>query len=254
MAEKGIATVLRGYEYFKIFNKQVFYNKFAYIWSLAIPIVFLLVNRLNAEEALTYEEFAYSTLFFWSYMILITASDGIGMGLLQMRDSNFLKMYTYISGSKFPIVLGKVFSQLLFLWVNMVVFLSFSGIIHQQPIISLLFTSVLLLIPVALPIYFLFVIPATWRVRAASLGPMLTLTVLLLVNIANIRVDTGTLVDYAIYLNPATVMIQFSKGIHSFVLHTHLEMTWIPLGVLFIYVLFGLGGYRKLDIISREAR
>jgi len=252
--EKGVSTVLRGYEYFKIFNKQVFYNKFAYIWSLAIPIVFLIFNSLNAEEAMTYGEFAYSTLFFWSYMILITASDGIGMGLLIMRDSNFLKMYAYISGSKLPIILGKVFSQLFFLWVNMVVFLSFSAIIHQQPILSLLFTSVLLLIPVALPIYFLFVIPATWRVRAASLGPMLTLSVILFVNVINIRLDTGTLIDYAIYLNPATVIVQFSEAIHSFILQMPIEMTWIPLGVLILYVIIGFSGYRKLDIISREAR
>lgn len=254
MYERVVLTVLRGYEYFKLFNKQVFYNKIAYIWSLAIPIVFLLLNSFDSQEATAYESFSYAVFFFWSYMILITAADGIGMGLLIMRDSSFLKMYTYISGSKLPIVLGKIFSQLLFLWVNMVIFLLFSAMIHQQPFTSLLLTSILILIPVAVPMYFLFVIPATLRVKATSLGPLLTLGVLLFVNIANVRMNTGSVLDYVMYLNPATTIIKMSESVHVLLLHATFEIAWVPLSVLILYFMIGIVSYRKLDIISREAR
>jgi len=176
------------------------------------------------------------------------------MGLLTMRDSNFLKMYTYITGSKFPIVLGKILSQLFFLWVNMVIFLLFCAIIYQQPFTSLLLTSILILIPVAVPLYFLFVIPAIFRVRATSLGPILTLGVILLVNFSNVRMSTGTVLDYVVYLNPATVIVTLSKSVHAFLVDATIDIAWASLTVLIIYFVIGIVSYQRLDIISREAR
>ncbi len=209
---------------------------------------------MDGEMVASYDSFSHAVIFFWSYMILITAADGIGMGLLSMRDSNFLKMYTYISGSKFPIVFGKILSQLFFLWVNMVILLLFSAIIHQQPVTSLLLTSILILIPIAIPMYFLFVIPAILRVRATSLGPLLTLGVILLVNFSNVHMSTGTALDYVVYLNPATVIVTLSKSVHTFLVDATIDIVWASLIVLIIYFVIGIISYQRLDIISREAR
>lgn len=254
ISQKYVPTVIRSYEYFKLFNKEVFYNRLSYIWSLAIPIIFLFINNYNSLTTISYESFRHSIFFFWGYMVLITAAEGIGIGLLFMRDSHFLKMYTYITGSKLPIVLGKVFSQCFFLWVNMVVFTLFSGLMYQQPVGSLVFTSFIILIPIVIPVYFLFLTTATLRVKSKNIGPLLTLIVILLVNLAGITLNTGTLLDYLVYLNPASVILAGSKLIHSFLMNSTSTAIWLSLLPLIAYLLIGSIGYKKLDIVSREGR
>lgn len=248
------SIIIRSYEYFKFFNKQVFYNKLSYVWSLAIPVIFLLINNYNNFTTMSYESFRYSLFFFWSYMILITAAEGIGIGLLFMRDSNFLKMYTYITGSKLPIILGKVFSQAFFLLGNMIIFTLFSGLIHHQPVLSLLMASVIILIPIVIPVYFLFLISATLPVRSNSMGPILTLLVIVLVNFTNLSLNTDTLLDYIVYLNPAKVIVESTELVHSLLAGIEPNTQWYSLLPLALFFFIGIISYNKLDIISREAR
>lgn len=244
--------MIRSYEYFKLFNKEVFYNKLSYIWSLAIPIIFLIINHYNNFTTLSYESFSYSLFFFWGYMVLITASEGIGIRFLYMRDSNFLKMYTYITGSKLPIIFGKIFSQMLFLWGNMLVFILFSGLLYQQPVVSIIFTSFIILIPIVIPIYLLFLISATLPMKSNSIGPLFPLIVLFLTNVA--AFPSESLLGKLNAVNPARIVIIGSEAIHNFLIHSPNSIVWTSFLPLLFYLFLGIYGYKNLDLISKEGR
>lgn len=203
---------------------------------------------------MTYTEFSSYLFFFWSFMVLITAADGIGMGILLMRDRNFLKMYTYISGDKLPIVFGKVLSQCFFLLVNIVLFTVISGMLYSQPVGSLLLTAFLILVVCTIPIYLLFLITSSLRIKSNGIGPVLTILVLVLVNFSNVRMDTNSILDLIVYLNPAFVLTHISEVIHHSLLGTTYEIIWLTFLSLALYCIIGFFGYRKLDIITREGR
>ncbi|MFC7747211.1 hypothetical protein ACFQU8_08165 [Lentibacillus kimchii] len=254
----GISTILRSFEYFKIFNKEIFYNKISYIWSLGAPIIFLIINDFNERTNMTYEAFSYDVLFYWSYIILITGIQGIGIDLLFMRDQNFLKMYTYITGSKFPIILGRILSQCLFLWVNLILFTVFIGLFQEQPIASLLVTSLLILIPVVIPIYFFIVLIAAMPIRSNSIGPILTFIVLFLVSLIGLKIDTGTVMDYFVYLNdflnPAQVIVTSAESIHSMLSGAGSILIGFSVLPLAVYLLVGSISCQEMSIISKKGR
>lgn len=244
----------KSYEYFLVFNKEVFYNKLSYVWSLVLPMFFIIVYNISDRTSMTYTEFSEQIYFYWSLMVLITAAEGIGVGILNMRDYNFLKMYTYISGDKAPIVLGKIQSQSFFLMVNILMFTTVSGIIYSQPIISLLLTGVIVSIIVAIPIYFLFLITTTIRLKANGVGPILYIVVLVLINLASVTMNTNTWVDNLVYLNPALIIGGGASNIHSILLGLDTEYILYTSLSLLCYCIIGWMAYRKLDIVTRVGR
>ncbi|MBP1970654.1 ABC-2 type transport system permease protein [Virgibacillus natechei] len=249
-----LAKILKSYEFFLVFNKEVFYNKFSYLWTLVIPGFFLVINTWGIGSSFTYSEFRDVMFFYWSFIILMTAANGIGVGILDMRDNNYLKTYKYISGSKTPILLGRIESQCFFLLVNIIFFTLVSGFVFNQPTGSLLLTGAFVSVLVAIPVFLLLLIVTTLPFESNSVAQVLILFIIMLANLTSFNSDFQLMTDYIQVFNPAVVIGNSATVLHDFFLGNSNSMFIISVVPLILYSLIGMLAYYRLDIISKKGR
>lgn len=98
-------------------------NKLVLVYTLVFPMIFLL---FNLGSFLKNNNFIYG---YWSYIIVSGTLNGIIAGTVNMRESNFLKMFSYIAKSKVYVFIANLVAQTLLLELELFIFNIFSMII-----------------------------------------------------------------------------------------------------------------------------
>lgn len=109
-------------EYNILFTKMMLNNKIGFVWYLVFPLVVFFVYNYNFFiEKPSDDSFYIQSSFFLSY-IVFTMSIEVATTLIAMRENGFLKTFTFISGNKYSIIIGKASTQLLFLVTASLIF------------------------------------------------------------------------------------------------------------------------------------
>lgn len=109
-------------------------SKFALIWYLILPLVLFFIYNLpwvsNIPDSYT---FFYQSSLFISYITLVMSID-VTTSLISLRESGFLKMFKFVSGSKYSMILGKLITQIFFLLLAILIFSLITGVIFLSDI------------------------------------------------------------------------------------------------------------------------
>lgn len=199
-------------EFTRLYLTMLLHNKMAVFWILVFPTLLMMLNKkdaLFAEHASI--QTRHAVQYYWSYMILITAMTGVAIQLMVSRDNGFLKQFTYVAGSKYPIVIGSMLSQLIFLIGNIVLFTSACSFAFRLPFFPFVGSALLLalfcLVPVCCCLLWLPVMP----VRQESLVPVLNLIIIPLIYIADAHSTSGKAWEIVYFLNPVEFIVCSSR-------------------------------------------
>ncbi|MBH5316461.1 hypothetical protein I6N90_01410 [Paenibacillus sp. GSMTC-2017] len=83
---------------------------------------------------------------FWTYVIVITFVNGIGLQLAGMRENGWLKTYVLIAGSKLPIILSSLLTPFLITCMSLFLFNIIVGTYMKILLIDLILYSFLLIV------------------------------------------------------------------------------------------------------------
>lgn len=235
--------------------------KLPYAWSLAAPILFFLYNQSNWFQNPPEETALLKIMgIYWSYIIVIVLVNGLSLSLITQRDSGFLKTYHFLAGSKVPIVAGLALTYTLQAYICLVLFTAISSILFNLALLKLLLLVTLSLLVTLLPICLLvLLIPALIK-RAASAAALMNITIIILVNLASNQLFSSWLGNHLLWnLNPFTFIINWCgllapwtgfKAANGTSLGTSVTL----LAVYVLFILIGLGSWRKLQSVSATAR
>ncbi|MGG3957465.1 hypothetical protein ABEV15_12810 [Bhargavaea massiliensis] len=243
----------KSWEFFILFNKEVFYNKIALLWTLVIPLFFMVFNHLSwLTNPPNFQSFKNNIFLYWSFMILINAINGVGISILMLRDNGFLKMFKFIARNKLPIILGKIGSQWFFVTINLVIFTAASALLFHQPVFSVLSIAIIVAIIVPLPIFFLFLCISSLPYRQETISPIFTILMSSLIYFANVEVNHKSL----LVLNPASFILNVSKLISDAVSNHVWDITlsYTLVVIMGVYILIGVFSYKIIDITPKAGR
>ncbi|XWN51880.1 hypothetical protein L0P96_11935 [Anoxybacillus flavithermus] len=243
----------KSWEFFILFNKEVFYNKIALLWTLVIPLFFMVFNHLSwLTNPPNFQSFKNNIFLYWSFMILTTAIYGVGISILMLRDNGFLKMFKFIARNKLPIILGKIGSQWFFVTINLVIFTAASALLFHQPVFSVLSIAIIVAIIVPLPIFFLFLWISSLPYRQETISPIFTILMFPLTYFANVEVNHKSL----LVLNPASFILNVSKLISDAVSNHVWDITlsYTLVVIMGVYILIGVFSYKIIDITPKAGR
>ncbi|KYD26639.1 hypothetical protein [Parageobacillus toebii] len=246
----------KSWEFFILFNKEVFYNKIALLWTLVIPLFFMVFNHLSwLTNPPNFQSFKNNIFLYWSFMILITAISGVGISILMLRDNGFLKMFKFIARNKLPIILGKIGSQWFFVTINLVIFTAASALLFHQPVFSVLSIAIIIAIIVPLPIFFLFLWISSLPYRQETISPIFTILMFPLIYFANVEVNDKSLLVLNL-LNPASFILNVSKLISDAVSNHVWDITlsYTLVVIMGVYILIGVFSYKIIDITPKAGR
>lgn len=206
--EKAMKQILN---YFKTFNKVILSEKIPFLYTLLLPAgLFIFNNYKNLGQNIPVSHLLLQTVNYVGYVIVIAALNGIGMQLVNFRDSGFLKTYTMISGGekKYP-VLGLFLSEMLFGYLCTIIFaLVVAAFSIQNIVLILVFYSITYLVA-ATPVMLASVIIGSFNVKMNTLGTGINIALLVLMWISATRPTTDNLFMEIIYgLDPVDYVTQ----------------------------------------------
>ena len=216
-------------------------NKIVLVYTLVFPIIFLLFNR-NAN--ITNDSYLYG---YWSYIIVTGILSGIVAGTISMRESNFLKMFSYLAKSKGYVFVSNLISQIIVLELELLIFNIFSMLIARNfniKIIIYCFLSSLIMIPLCGMFVSFFLV---MKMRQNTFNVLLN--GYLLIMLASFYVKFNTTITWILMaINP---FVYFSN---MYKLFTFQQVDFINLVVLFFlgiaYSLIGVISIRRMPIIG----
>lgn len=92
---------------FKLQLKIALKEKLAYFYTLIIPIFMVFINKTNDFQD------NESLYIYWSYIVVTTVLNGFLMRIVKLRENGLLKTLSYLSGSKFSVLVAVFLVQLL---------------------------------------------------------------------------------------------------------------------------------------------
>lgn len=230
-------------------------EKVVFIWSVIAPIVMFVVFTFRIELSdKDPSEIIQFLSYFWAFIIISTTFNGIGLHLSRMRNHGLLKTYTLIAGGKKPIIFAVIITQFVVSVVSLIIFTVFVSVIFQLNTIMLTLTGLLLLlitfIPLALISFFLTYLP----IRDTSMSTFLNFGLFILLFFS---LSEGTLIiDILNYFNPFVFVMNMTNILLSTVKlsNTVISFNYVNLLAIFLFMLFGIYCYKKLNLISDEYR
>lgn len=245
----------RVYEYYILFTKEIFINKVAIFWSFIFPLIFMLIN--NVSWFTEVPEYFFNTLsLFWSFIILITAINGVGISLFISRENGFLKVFSFVSGSSLPIIIGKVFSQFTFLLVNITFFTVIVSILFKLNIIQLVLISSIVCFILGIPVFMVMLWIPILPFRQESIVPAFTLFNFLLIFLATLEFKNPILSFIFTILNPAAISNNLFKYFYDLFNHeSYLTVDQIYIFIsIFLYLVIGFILAKRLPLRSKMQR
>lgn len=103
--------------------RQTWDDKGVLFYTLICPTIFFIIATISTGgHPFGLHNVAYQILGYWAYIILVGVLNGFQFGLIGMRESNFLKMFTIIAGDKRLIFYSNLLVQTLFIQIEIVLF------------------------------------------------------------------------------------------------------------------------------------
>src|SRR5699024_10339016 len=83
--------------------KIIFSEKVVFVWSLILPVVIFIVYTFRfSSDSFNISEMVDLFSYFWAFIIISSAFNGVGIHLSKLRNFGLLKTYTLIAGGKAP--------------------------------------------------------------------------------------------------------------------------------------------------------
>lgn len=129
--------------YFEIGLKVMLNDKLAFLWQIIMPSIFLSMSKVENLLDLRY---------FWSYIIFSAYIYGVGLFILQNRESGILKMYFSIENKVRYYFISILLMQMVFIGICLFFFNCIAFILYGFNFFEMMFYSyslMLLMIPIA---------------------------------------------------------------------------------------------------------
>lgn len=238
--------------------QQTWDDKTILFYTLLCPAVFFLIMDISSKgHPFGLHNVASQLLGYWAYIILVGVLNGFQFGLIGMRESNFLKMFTIIAGDKRLIFYSNLLVQIIFIQLEMLLF---------DAIVLLLNPASLSLIPmmvggfllnfVLIPVVagftnFILLLPI--KVNLASL--LMTGYILLGMAIINLPYQLNSLLGMTLtVINPCSYMVQFySTGLSLMGQFTLANVEFLSL-VAVLYLMFSVYSIHHMKLQSYTSR
>ncbi|WP_150272754.1 hypothetical protein [Paenibacillus tepidiphilus] len=247
-------------EYFRLFTVMMLNNKIGFVWYLIFPLVaFFVYNYSWIATKPQIETFYLNSSLFISY-ISFTMSIDVTTNLIAMRENGFLKMFKFVSGSKYAIVIGKYLNQLFFLLLAVLIFTVTTGTVfldNTHDFLNYIGISLLACLLGALTVSLFLLILMLLPIKQESLTTILNMLLFVLF-IASAN-DLSSLTHYGailVLLNPLDYIRNLTFLIGNWISgmnFTHISTANI-IAIGCIYILSGLIGLRYFKIVSVAAR
>lgn len=247
--------------YFKTFNKMIFSEKIPFIYSIVFPTCLFLLNNYSQlmYRSWTTSELLTETANYVGYIIVSVAINGVGVQLVNFRESGFLKTYTMISGGnkKYGII-GLLLSELLFGYISVLIFGLIIGILFSKNIIQILVLYTISYLLCSIPAFLLAIVLGTLAIRVNTLVTILNISFFIMIWISIMRNDSGNLISEIIFgLNPvdyvSQVLIVLNQTMNN-IDTINLYQLFSVLIVLIIFVTVGLISIPKVKLNSVNMR
>ncbi|SIS45204.1 hypothetical protein [Salimicrobium flavidum] len=202
------------FEYFRLFMIEAATNKIAFFWTLVLPLTFMIVNSMDWFGSPP-ENYISILAAYWAYLVLITSMNGVGMGLLVYRDNGFLKMFSFLSGSHQPVVLGKIMAQYVFMVVNMLVFTIVVSLLFRLDLLMVLGVGMLTAFFLSIPLFFLALVVPILPVKETAIAPLFSLVIFGFIFFAQMDIRNAMLENLHSILNPAVFLRDSTIGFYQ---------------------------------------
>lgn len=219
--------------YYKLNMKMLFKDKLAFIWSVFLPSIFLILNKDTIKSILDMR-------YFWSYVIFSSYVFGVGLHSLIQKEEGTLKTYFSIKESRIEFFIANVLTQMTFCFISILLFNIFAMIIFKMKLILMIIYS-LILIVLSIPLTFLFFnITLIKNIHVNSLNTFLTIITMIFLFI--MHNDTiVNLINPLIYISNILVL----DSVNEILLY---------IGISIICVISGLYSIKNYSVISNEKR
>jgi ABC-2 type transport system permease protein len=245
-------------QFIRLFLKNAFSNKISFIWVLLFPIGLMTYSsRYWFKEAPDLETFITILSIYIGYMIVISSTNGFGLGLLVMRENGFLKMFKFISGQKAPVVMAHYISQALFLLFNLLAFSTVISILFfPAALLKLLVVNLLVGLVIILPVGMLFSWIPILKAKVESISPLTSIIPIGLTFLTSFSLrPESELVENLLLFNPVEVVVRCIQFIASLFFGTSYSgQPFLLCFILFIYIVIGIISIKHIKISSSSIR
>ncbi|GEO79629.1 transport protein [Companilactobacillus mindensis DSM 14500] len=101
---------------FKLQLRIALKENLIYFYTLIIPILMVFINKNNDFQD------NESLYLYWSYIVVTTVLNGFLLRIIKLRENGLLKILTYMTGSKFSVLLAIFLVQLLSIQLQILFF------------------------------------------------------------------------------------------------------------------------------------
>lgn len=219
--------------YYKLNMKMLFKDKLAFIWSIFLPSIFLILNKDTIKGILDMR-------YFWSYVIFSSYVFGVGLHSLIQKEEGTLKTYFSIKESRIEFFIANVLTQITFCFISIFLFNLFGTMLFKMNFLLMVIYSFILII-LSIPVAFLFFnITLIKNIHVNSLNTFLTIITMIFLFIMNI--DTiFNLINPLLYISNILVIDSFNEIL-------------LYVGISITCVISGLYSIKSYSVISNEKR
>ena len=246
--------------YFKTFTKVIFSEKLPFLYSVFFPAVLFLINNFSRlGQTMPFSQLLLQTANYVGYIIVLVAINGIGIQLINFRESGFLKTYIMISGGdKKYAVFGLILSEMLFGYVSTLLFGLVLSIFNLKSIILILIFYTITYVIAAIPVFLLTVILSVIATRLNTISTVANIVLFGMLWLSAARTDTHNLFGELLYgLNPvdyvSQVLITGSNLLQNVNVNT-LQQLLIVVILFVIFSTIGLLAIPKVRLNSLNMR
>lgn len=238
--------------------RQTWDDKMVLFYTLICPTIYFVIADISSHGyPFGTKNVAFQLLGYWTYIILVGVLNGFQFGLIGMRESNFLKMFTIIAGDKRLIFYSNLLVQILFVQIeilgfDLVVLLLNPASFRLVPLMVGGFLLNFILIPIVAG-FTNFVLMLPIRANLASL--LMMGYIFLAMIIINLPYQQDSWLGVVLtMINPGSYMIQF----YTSALNLLGQATLVNAGLLVLiagfYLLIGFYPIRHMKLQSYTSR
>lgn len=227
---------------FTILNlKILIFEKITFFWTVVLPVVMALFFQDSVTSSLTLEDQKLLYMgWIWTYIIVASFVNGIGLLLARMREYGLLKTYVLIAGGKSPFVLATFITQLVFCYLSLTIFNVIVGLYFEVFSLNLLWDSFLLMF-CSLPFGLLTLVLTILPLKISDLGTVINIVLNPLFLLA---ANTDHYNSFWTFMNP------FGFINHMIVFLKNGAFPYLLVAACIVYVAAGLFSFKNMNLIS----
>jgi hypothetical protein len=236
----------------KHFLRVTFYYKVNFIFTFGVPVASIIYSLREQLLQRPDERDTMGLILYWAgYMVVLYALLNSGPALVVLREEQFLKMFLFITGTRWKIIAARFLSQLLILFLSVIILDLICAILFSLPVLKLIGLSLLVIMICELPVYFLFLIFAVLPLRQETITPIINVLIFIFIFISLNSFTTFPVAEgLLVILNPIEYASQTGWALLD-LLTGVLPLTRILLiaAATFLYLLTGYFALKRIRIL-----